>query len=556
MSSSLINTFFNENPQYLNDIYGINYVQNYDPMYGWTDYTDIFVDSVMLWCAYDMDDDSVKNIVGYFIGIIRLTLALYFDKGQAQIKFARRGKWTSFDDASAHMVDEKEWNAGFIAVNITFHGIDFNALFHPLEKILSELHKHYVILRSIDVTVDCGFISTRKIIEEYLLSRNLASKHTIVDDRRSVGDNCISFTQRSSILEGAKTRTKIYNKFVQIIESSELLQTIGSRLSHLVANPGAAFMDKLKRFRERGYTRIELTVYGSSLFVPVLYKRAMDHLVKDDLALCPTFKVPLQNQWHAVVDKLMQVVAVYVEDKEMFAYCHWWNSLTRRKQGLCRSNIGKDLVETLLANFSFNDRLIHCFHIQQAGSSYDIVKHELYKRADGSTAMTLVPGVSNSLFPSRNRLQTKDVMFKDVGLDIYKNVHIEWPLSRLQRGRKAFLAELSPVGDSFDLSSMREALPLDQPSLHKIESPQSSKYKADYSCLEVNAVYMVIKYGYGLYRGKEYLHLVLENSLMVRCSSGMRALMQPKIEEGTTFKFKAVKIVTVKGVKQTKCEIL
>ena len=71
------------------------------------------------------------------------------------------------------------------------------------------------------------------------------------------------------------------------------------------------YMEKLKRFLNTGYTRIELSIYGSTLFSPTSYERAMDDLL-DKLAGCPTFNVPLWEQWHMIVDKLTQVAAVYV----------------------------------------------------------------------------------------------------------------------------------------------------------------------------------------------------------------------------------------------------
>lgn len=543
MTNTKINTFFYEHSQYLNDIYGIDYTENYDQLYGWTDFTSIFVDSIMLWCAFDTTCDATQKIK-FFMGIIKTCLSSAFENNQFRIKYIRKGIWQSFDRASEEMEMRQPWNeVGYIGVNVTFHHLGINDILHSLrQEVLARLHENRVLIRSIDVTIDCARISTRKIIEKYILSRNLATISDIVNDRRRTGDNCISYLGKCPQLNNANTRTKIYNKFIQALESSQVLQLLGSRLSHLVASPDTSSMEKLKRFLGTGYTRIELTIYGTTLFASTSYEHAMDELL-NNLAECPTFNVPLYEQWHKIVDKLSQVTAVYIESTGTFAYCHWWNSLTRRMQGICKDNISRDKLECLLANFSFNDRIIHCIFIEQitddAGniSSYEVIKHERYQRAGGSSAMTLVPGLSNSLFPSRSRLQIRNIStFADIGLDIYKNVYIEWPNHRLESSVERCLAPLVKIADDpFNMLSMQNALPV---SLIVINSPQVSLYRADYSCLNIGETYTVIKYGYASFRNKTYLHLVLNNgTVKARCSSELQVVVEANFRENVVFSF-------------------
>ena len=535
MSEKLVNTFFNEHPQYLNDVYGINYAQNYDQNYGWTDLTGIFVDSILLWCAYDMQTD--KNMVKYYLGIISHKLGLYFEKSQFQLKAARKGVWASFDEASEKVEMQQEYSViGYIGVNVRFHNIGLSNLFVALRQALRLLRNESIILRSIDVTVDCGYISTRSIIEKYVLSHNLATKSDIVNDRLSVGDNCISFLGKSSLLNNANTRTKIYNKFIQALESSQLLESLGSRLSHLIADHDASYMDKLRRFLETGYSRIELSIYGSTLFHPTSYERAMDDTL-NKMARCPTFKVPLREQWHMIVDKLTQVTAVYIEETSTFAYCHWWNSLTKRKQGICKE-IKADHLKCHLANFSFNDRTIHCFYIKQIGSnssSYETIKHERYVRAAGCTEMTLVPGKSNSLFPSRAYLSDDAITFADVGLDTYNNVCIEWPDNRLDKTAGKCIARLVRVDDNgaFTMTSLQHALA--PPALEVISSPQSSTYRSDVAYLKEGVTYSVVKYGYAPFRGKTCLHLVFDDGLKVRCGGTLQDIVEEKLQDNVAF---------------------
>lgn len=566
MSVSIVNTFFNQNPKYLNDIYDIDYVANHERLYGWNNFTELFCDSMMLWLAYDATenydaDDTNKNSTFYkkFIKpnktIIKGVLNLFYDEDQYSIKYVRKGSWEKYDDISSELA-KHPLVSGYLGFNVLFCNIKFNDLYHKLEEALIRLRHNNILLRTIDITVDCGYISTRKIIEEYILSSKLVDNEDIVDDRRLVGDNCISFYQYPSLLNNTKTRVKIYNKFIQVLESCEVTKQLGSSLHYLVTSHNTEFTEKLKRFRELGYSRIEVSVHGSTLFGLESYKEAMNYLINVDLAGCPTFKVPLQKQWSLIVDRLTQVVTVYVKDVRVFAYCHWWNSFTKKKQGVRKTGIDEDLLECLLANFSFNERIIHCFHLQVKGKTYEIVKHDRYKRVDGSTAMTLVPAIRKSLFPSRVRPLVNETMFKDVGLDIYKNVYIEWPVHRIQRSRKNKVANIVKVSDSFDMSAIQEVLSLDQTLLTKIERPQSALYRSDYGCLEAGNSYTVNEYGYGLFRGTECLHLVLEEGQMVRCSNEMRSCLEPKILEGARFMFEVVKITKVRGTHRTQCQIV
>ena len=73
----------------------------------------------------------------------------------------------------------------------------------PLEKVLDFIRKIIhsdIILHDIDITQDVPYITIRKDVMEHIL-RNGIIKRDIVDDRRKVGDNCISFLYSRSFYE-------------------------------------------------------------------------------------------------------------------------------------------------------------------------------------------------------------------------------------------------------------------------------------------------------------------------------------------------------------------
>jgi hypothetical protein len=561
-TTNFIDKFFNNNAHHLNDIYGIDYTQNYATYSGWTDFTDTFLDSIALFCAFDMNQHTVQNYIIYIVGVVRQKIALNFAKYDVKpkVKYVRHyDTWKKYDYYSSWVLEGKEeWDAGCIVLNVTFRGMEEVIMdyYNILNRTLTELRDECrVVLRSVDITVDCGRISNRKLIENFILTNNLAKKEDIINDRSSVGDNCISFKRNSSEIKDRRcqslpTRVKIYNKFIQMLESAELLTSIGSRLSHLVADPSPSFVNKVKRFREIGFTRIELTIYGSELYSLYMYKIELDWLAKVELKGCPTFQVPLKDQWHLIADRLKQVMAVYIEDHQTIAYCHWWNSLTKRKQGIIKSNFQLELIPSFLSNFSFNQMPIHCFYVR----SNKVVKHEIYKRPDDSIAMTLVPGLANSLFPSRKNLHI-NVKFEDIGIDSYKGIFIEWPEERLRRYRHEAIASVSLVqsNDAFDMSQLVDTLPT---FLTVNETVQASKHEPDYKILAENCSYTIIAYGYGLFRSKEYLCLTLESNQKTRCGNVMRATIEPRLQNGTCFQFHVQRIAKTGGYMNVFCNIV
>jgi hypothetical protein len=103
---------------------------------------------------------------------------------------------------------------------------------------------------------------------------------------------------------------------------------------------------------------------------------------------------------------------------------------------------------------------------------------------------------------------------------------------------------------------MQDALPSDPNSLIKLDGIKPSLAIPDYKALETNVVYTVTKYGYSLFRGRDYLHLVFENEIMIRCCDDLRSRIEKKVEERIPFKFQVISITSSRGSKRIKCNIV
>ena len=163
------------------------------------------------------------------------------------------------------------------------------------------------------------------------------------------------------------------------------------------------FARHIARYREHGYTRIELTFYGRHLLELEEYVEEMDE-TRIFLKKCPTFQCSFEEQWEERAKCINSMVAVYITRENrtnngLFAYCHWWNSVTSKKYGYSWKNVSPATAQLLLANYSFNDRPIHFIEATVEGSDYaEISKHTVYRREPGCKAITMVPGPQKGMF--------------------------------------------------------------------------------------------------------------------------------------------------------------
>ena len=547
---------FADHPEYLNDVYGVNYTLLGPRMSGWGTTSAPFCDSLMLWCATHWPLARRSTEIGMVLSTIRACLARMLETSQYKVFHLGSGRCKDFDvlDKAIHEkkgseLGEDGYEPAYIAVRVAFENVGLLEVLSKLPKILRVLRKACIVLHDLDIAVDCAYISNRQRKKEFLFSQGL-TQEDIVNDRHSVGDNCISWQWTVPFLEDVPLRVKVYNKFVQMLESRELRSKLGSQLHHLVANTDAGFQERLLKHRSTGMSRVEVTIYGSRLYKEATYAKIMASVL-DYLKPCPAFRVSFDKQWEALASRITQMVAVYIPETQTFAYCHWWNSLTKRMQGITKTKITTADVKLHLANFSFNDRPIHYLVVKQKGEKeYEVTKHTIYKRAKGCTAITLVPGIAESLSPYRKDLDQRALEFREVGITSAQNITLEWPMSRLRRDRDDKLAQIVRCKDKATTKDDANS------PLVCLQKVQMSLYKADYTSMTVGKAYTVVAYGSGDFRGKHYLCLKLQGGIFVRCSPGMEEVVYPRLESHGRFGIRVTRVKKVRGERDVECEIL
>jgi hypothetical protein len=293
-----------------------------------------------------------------------------------------------------------------------------------------------------------------------------------------------------------------------MLESCDVMTILGSRLHSLFVDPSPSFKETLLRTRDVGLTRIEVKFYGSDIYDEQDYIAKFNE-VKQMLQGCKFYQSSFEDQWKQLIKSIYekQVIMVYLEDKNFFAYCHWWNSLTGKMQGGMQSKVHKKDIPLLVSNYSFNRMITNLIRINN-----DDITIEEYKRT--TFGITLVSGPRGGLYP-----QTESLLYPDnVGLVEYKEVKIGWSNNRITK-------ESEPLATVIKITSEEE-------TLEELSDLMVSHYKAAYSALEENTRYKVISKGQLSYRGKEctMIEVIDENSNVtkVRCSANLENYLEDK----------------------------
>ena len=252
------------------------------------------------------------------------------------------------------------------------------------------------------------------------------------------------------------------------------------------------------------------------------------------------------------------MVAVHIPAKKVFAYCHWWNSVTSKKYGYMWKNVGSKLVPLLLANYSFNDRPIHYIKVKvDDAGEVEIISEKVYEREPGCTAMTLVAGKTKGMFPSRDTCEGLVYEFSEVGIVEHKNISIGWPEKKHSKKSRplAILVE-KPTSDSHE------------GYVRWMKKPHSTLFTADYNILVPGTEYTVVAAGLADFRGNSYWHLVTECGLKVKAGKSLEGIWERwrgqyrgnhggvLIHKIPKMRFLAERKVKIRGMSVVKCVLV
>jgi gamma-glutamylcyclotransferase (GGCT)/AIG2-like uncharacterized protein YtfP len=462
------------------DISRTNYVSGGRVMDSFIPSTGMFCDNFILWRIFDRNDDLNFNMRGFVHD--------NFGFSNFNVKEISRGELQDNDFGAA--------GSSYISYKVSTSNQDV----HDIINCLSILPIDNVFLHDIDVTVDCHGVVTRADVEEYLLKRRIP-QNQIVNDLKKVGNNCISWYSNTNT--GILIRTKVYNKFVQMLECPSVIKNIGSMIHELIANPSDSFQQTLVNTSTTGITRIEIKVYSQQPYTYESYEALLVGTI-EFLRGCRIYEQSFENQWMLLVDQIYDkpVTMIYSEDEGIFTYCHWYNSLTNRIYGIVRRNTTAEEIPEFVSNYSYNGRTVELTTV-----SHGVENTKRYQRI--TPGITLIPGKNNSLRPDTK----PKVSFEQVGLIDYRGMRLGLP-SRIKKGN--IMAEVVNIDSTMieNLGYIRD----------------TSMYRAIYTQLSEGTDYVVLAYGTGTYRNTGYMFTKLYNTeteqvYYVRCNDVLKDII-------------------------------
>ncbi|CAO3572432.1 unnamed protein product [Mortierella alpina] len=524
---------------------------------GFKGFSKLFCDSIVFWgLCNGMDEKSKGTTIGKYIAELRDE----FHNSSLEVESIKsvtsgilyRGRYDYFSKKDRERHQRRSsgiYCDGYVAIKVSLVDCRAKRVVATLANLLPTLRKRSIVLHDINFTYDCQYVTTRCFVERHLEDNGI---NTVIDDRKRVGDHCVSWMGHVDETKGI--RYKLYNKFVQMLESAEVRKSLGSRMENLVAKEGT-FSRRMERHKEHGYSRIELTFYGSQLLDLSTYRKRMDD-ARELLGNCTTFDCSFEMQWKERARRIQSMVAIYFPKKNLFAYCHWWNSITSKKYGYMWRRVSSAIVPKLLANYSFNDRPIYYLEAEVKGDIVAVTREKIYERVPGCTAMTLVAGGQKGMYPSREAQPNGARKFSKVGIVEVDNITIGWPKKRIDR-RTPPLADIVEkeldVGDGY---------------IARLVSVSSSSFIAGYNCLEESTSYTIVAAGQKEYRGNVQWHFITECGVRVRAGKSLTKIWKEwqlefadgsgyleKLSDVKWMSFTAVRKVRSRGKVDIKCEL-
>jgi len=149
-------------------------------------------------------------------------------------------------------------------------------------------------LNDVDVTMDyAGSFDKYKCIDHLTSFEDFREQgsmqngeeypRTVVDNDGVVGKNCLTWMEN---IDGIKTRQKIYNKMVQMLETKSVRNNVGSHWKDWVCQKGTRLADARDKAKDRGLTRAEVTFYIQDVipddgFIEEVLERIIKYIPKD-----------------------------------------------------------------------------------------------------------------------------------------------------------------------------------------------------------------------------------------------------------------------------------
>ena len=152
-------------------------------------------------------------------------------------------------------------------------------------------------------------------------------------------------------------RVKFYNKFIQSVESGSVRTSIGGHVADFVNNPETRLKDTIKKGLTHGILRIEISYYCKE-------NTPDEDDIKEDLTYLKQllkdtppetfFYCSIEHQHEQLLSIANENVIVYDLTHKLLLFCRWWNSETKKINGIIKKDINPQELRYICAFLTFN----------------------------------------------------------------------------------------------------------------------------------------------------------------------------------------------------------
>jgi hypothetical protein len=227
------------------------------------------------------------------------------------------------------------------------------------------LEEEDVFIHDVDFTRDHMRLFCKQELIRYLLNEEdfrmakFASVGTtegtayIIDKNRLASRNCLTFVRGT---DNGTVRYKLYNKFVQSMESPSVRGKVGSHVADWVNNPEKELYYAIPKSMDTGLLRLEITFYRNNTkkqIDPRFIESQMDYLEQ----LIPQhllFYNPISVQYELLLERVQSNTCIIDTDKKIALFSLYLNRETGKTNGFYVKESCSNKISNILKYYTFD----------------------------------------------------------------------------------------------------------------------------------------------------------------------------------------------------------
>ena len=333
---------------------------------------DMFIDNVVFSAISQASNE--KDDIGYYNSVLRKHFKSLFGDTTFKIMCIRENTDKEILTNSNINNYKKAMNTTLkndkdyykvIDYKITLNEIDMNKALLFLNDNMDCLNSKCLYLHDIDYTIDMGFgFDTNNLKNE--LEKRFDFHYEGDKNRRFIQkdyDNNVEFWVVDED-ENIDIRVKIYNKYIQMMESPSVRENYGSHICKWINSKNKTFDKAIEKSLNYGYSRLEMTFYTTEGRPPkydVVEQNFNEiyYIINNvsNVSSNSIFYNPIKNQFTAIMECINETLIIYDNAKKQLLMVRWFNGLSYKMNGILFKNVSclSNRMIYILGKMTFNN---------------------------------------------------------------------------------------------------------------------------------------------------------------------------------------------------------